>query len=81
MKIACILVGKKYEAGSMPPNGYLAWHEWAEAQHKAGLRQVVCARCGKYKFPQELSGKEDTYTASSRKRKVTITQAICKECA
>ena len=44
-----------YEPGSMPPEGYVQWHEWAEAQEQAGLRQRQCGCCGLWKYPQELS--------------------------
>jgi chemotaxis protein histidine kinase CheA len=36
-----------------PPEGYLAWHEWARYQHRAGLRQRRCPVCCLWKFPQE----------------------------
>lgn len=39
--------------GTQPPGGYMDWHNWAEAQHKAGLRQKRCRTCGLYMFPQE----------------------------
>ena len=26
-----------FKPGDQAPAGYLAWHEWAEVQHKAGL--------------------------------------------
>lgn len=32
--------------GCSPPDGYIAWHSWAEAQHKHGLRQKQCAAAG-----------------------------------
>lgn len=38
-----------------PPHDYLGWHSWADVQHKAGLRQSVCSRCGLYQFPQEMT--------------------------
>jgi hypothetical protein len=44
---------KRFEVGSQPPKGYNAWHEWAEIQHKGGLRQTICNVCGKWEFPQE----------------------------
>ncbi len=44
-----------YKVGSMPPRGYVAWHSWAEDQHKGGLRQKQCTRCGLWLFPQELA--------------------------
>lgn len=39
--------------GSMPPDGYIAWHEWAEAQGKGGLKQSQCGECDLWFFPQE----------------------------
>ena len=43
-----------FKAGDPPPSGYVAWHEWAKVQGRAGLRQRKCRRCDRYKFPQEL---------------------------
>jgi len=43
--ILCVQPG--FKPGDQAPSGYLAWHEWAEVQHKAGLRQKQCGRCGK----------------------------------
>jgi hypothetical protein len=54
--VACILEQETYKPGDQAPSGYLAWHEWAEVQHKAGLRQVQCGKCGLWRYPQELSG-------------------------
>ncbi len=42
-----------YDVGTLPPAGYVAWHYWAEDQHKGGLRQKQCPTCGLWKFPQE----------------------------
>lgn len=47
-----------YALGSPPPGGYMAWHFWAEDQHKGGLRQRRCATCGLWRFPQEACGHE-----------------------
>jgi hypothetical protein len=81
MKIACVLAGEKYTVGSMPPKGYLQWHEWAQAQHTAGLRQVVCGKCGKYKFPQELSKSVNSFDARMKSGlKIKISKPICLEC-
>ena len=52
----CILEQRSYEPGEQAPQGYLAWHEWAWAQHKAGLRQTQCGCCGLWYYPQELIG-------------------------
>lgn len=51
----CIDDASTYRMGDPAPNGYLAWHEWAEAQHKAGLRQTTCPACGKWRFPSQYS--------------------------
>ncbi len=42
-----------YKVGDPPPDGYVAWHDWAEVQHKGGLRQKLCSRCGRWFYPQE----------------------------
>ena len=42
-----------YLKGSQPPDGYIAWHIWAEAQTKAGLVQSQCPRGRLWWFPQE----------------------------
>lgn len=47
--------GGPYTAGDQPPVGYCAWMEWAEVQHKAGLRQRQCVKCGQYRYPQEIA--------------------------
>ena len=56
----CIIsfVGE-YKPGDMPPSGYCDWHEWAKVQHMAGLRQVRCDICSKFKYPQELARTEE----------------------
>lgn len=59
MKVACILEQAAYKPGDQAPEGYLEWHEWAEVQHKSGLRQKKCGRCGKWCFPQQLSATVD----------------------
>jgi hypothetical protein len=47
--------GGPYKAGDQPPIGYCDWMEWAEVQHKAGLRQRRCVKCDKYRYPQEIA--------------------------
>jgi hypothetical protein len=76
--ILCIT--EDYKPGDLPPEGYLAWHEWADVQRKAGIKQVECGRCGKYKTPQELSDQTDTFEAKSRKGPVTVTTSVCTKC-
>lgn len=55
ISVANITIQKEYQPGDLPPEGYLAWHEWAEIQRKAGIPQVPCAICNKWKTPQELT--------------------------
>ena len=44
-----------FPAGCMPPSGYMFWHEWADAQGKAGLAQKRCPTCSLFRFPQEMT--------------------------
>lgn len=69
-----------FKPGDLPPDGYLAWHEWAEVQHKAGLRQKQCGRCGKFKYPQELSAFIDRVAVRRGKKTVVAESAVCNEC-
>jgi hypothetical protein len=43
--------------GVMPPDGYVAWQDWAKAQHYHGLKQRQCIGCCRWRFPQELDEK------------------------
>ena len=52
-KIIHISIVPRFKAGDPRPEGYNAWHEWAEAQHKAGLRQSQCKKCHRWHFPHE----------------------------
>jgi hypothetical protein len=33
--------------------GYLAWHAKAQRDMRRGVRQAMCARCGRWKYPDE----------------------------
>lgn len=82
MKVTCILEGETYKPGDPEPDGYLAWHEWAEVQHKAGLRQVECGNCGKWQYPQQLSEQTRSFVAkSSRGEPMTAEYKLCLLCA
>ena len=83
MKIACILAQKEYKPGDMPPDDsdYLGWHEWADVQRKAAIKQVQCCHCCRWKTPQELSEKTHKWTAQSRKGPVQMTSPICSKCS
>jgi hypothetical protein len=69
-----------YKPGDPAPEGYLAWHEWAEVQHKARLRQKQCGRCGLWRYPQELSDQIDRVEMQSRKGPVMLVTAVCLKC-
>lgn len=81
MRLMCLLDAGSYQPGDMPPEGYNKWHEWAGVQHKAGLRQVVCPTCVKWKYPQELSDEIVTSKVEpSRGYKYTTTSRMCLSC-
>lgn len=82
MKVSCMLEQDTYKPGDLPPEGYLAWHEWAEVQFKAGIKQVQCGRCGLWRTPQELSAEVIEYEAKDRRGKaVTVREPVCSKCA
>jgi len=37
---------------------YNPWHEWAEKQHKKGIRQELCPDCKHWLFPSEMKTKK-----------------------
>lgn len=74
-------VSPGFKPGDFPPNGYSDWHDWAAVQHQAGLRQKTCGKCGKWRFPQELSDKIIKYAAITRDGKtVQMESPICLQC-
>lgn len=81
LRIACLLVMPEYKPGDQPPEGYLQWHEWAEVQHKAGLRQKPCGVCGKWKYPQEIHGERKWHALDRRGNRVEQTGVVCNRCA
>lgn len=83
---AIITVQAEYKPGDLPPEGYLAWHEWAEVQRKAGIRQRQCPGCGLWRTPQELSTREITWEATiksgkRRGERVRLSDFLCTKCA
>lgn len=73
--------GGDYSPGDPPPEGYCQWHEWAQVQYKAGLRQQRCGICSLWKFPQELSGETlELELFRSDGAKVNLLDPICKDC-
>jgi len=72
-----------FRPGDLPPlpGDYLAWCEWAEVQRRAGIKQVECGRCGKWKTPQELSSLQDEYEAQGRNGPVVVVTPVCSCCA
>ena len=80
--IVHLLAQQDYKPGDLPPDGYLAWHEWAEVQRKAGIKQVECGRCGVWKTPQELSaGTLSIVARDKRGNEVTTEHPVCSRCA
>ena len=83
VRVSCLLVGGTYKPGDPAPKGYLAWHEWAGVQYRAGLRQAMCPECNRWCFPQELSDQTVSFQAHEGHRKgplVTITERLCLRC-
>ena len=81
LRVACILEQATYKPGDQAPEGYLAWHEWAEVQHKAGLRQKQCGKCGLWRYPQELSGEWLRWEAKTARGKAVQQMApVCLKC-
>jgi len=71
----------EYKPGDPPPTGYNDWHEWAAVQHKAGLRQQQCGKCGLWRFPQEMSEEFSKWVARTRAgQPVQVIAPVCKEC-
>ena len=75
-----VLEQANFRPGDLPPEGYLAWHEWADVQRKAGIKQVACGRCGLWKCPQEFSKTVDRMEAQSRNGPVTLASPVCNTC-
>jgi hypothetical protein len=75
--------GADFKPGDAPPEGYLAWHEWARVQRRAGLHQRRCGVCARWKFPVELSGKTIKSTAISTRpmKVVAVCDPVCIKCA
>lgn len=81
ISLACLLVQEDYKPGDQAPEGYLAWHEWAEVQHKAGLRQKQCGRCGLWRYPQELSEHPVRWQGfTARGKRVNQMAPLCLKC-
>lgn len=85
---AIVTYSPGFKPGDPAPSGYLAWHEWAEVQHKAGLRQAQCPDCSRWKYPQELSTREirwvEKATRGRSRRVVEMRERsafICLGCA
>lgn len=73
---------REFKPGDLPPpnEDYLAWHEWAEVQYRAGIKQVECGRCGRWKTPQELADFEDDFPAWRGGEDITIKRPVCTKC-
>lgn len=69
-----------YKPGDQPPIGYTDWHEWANVQHKAGLRQSRCDQCRLCKFPQERHHQTETLVTNEHGLEVMLEGFICNKC-
>lgn len=78
---ALMLVGAEYKPGDQAPSGYLAWHEWADVQHKAGLRQRQCCACGKWAYPQQIASDREFIYKTSRGKELRRLEPVCNACA
>lgn len=79
--LVCILEGEDYKPGDPAPIGYLEWHEWADVQIKAGLKQQQCGKCSKWFFPQELSDKTiETNARTAKGARVRLSDPVCIGC-
>lgn len=77
-----VTMSPDFQAGDPEPTGYLDWHAWAEAQHKAGLRQSQCGNCGRWRFPQQMSTREASHEyITGRGKRVRISEFLCLKCA
>lgn len=76
-----ILSMPTYKPSDLPPEGYLQWHEWADVQRRAGIKQVECPSCSKWQTPQELSTHEMTWDGKDRRGLVhTFSAFECSKC-
>jgi hypothetical protein len=84
IKDGILCVAETYKPGDLPPtdeNDYIGWCEWAEVQHRAGIKWTPCGVCGRHVTPQEQSGETAQTMAKDRKgNPVTITAPICAKC-
>lgn len=71
-----------YKPGDDPPDGYVQWHAWADAQHNAGLSQTRCVICGLANYPQELTTLYVITEGIDARTGDTVRghQGVCKEC-
>ena len=70
-----------FKPGDPPPDGYVAWHEWARVQLKAKLKQARCGVCGLLRFPQEMSERILTNRAMDGRGKWHVLKSkVCLKC-
>ena len=70
----------EYKPGDLPPAGYLDWHEWAEVQYKAGIKQSQCSDCGKWVTPQETAQEGTKALCNSKGQPVEVATRVCIYC-
>ena len=81
MESITITAQADFQPGDLPPDGYLAWHEWADVQRRAGIRQTECPTCGLWRTPQELSSREISYLLKDRfGSEMRFSEYQCRKC-
>jgi microsomal dipeptidase-like Zn-dependent dipeptidase len=78
MELIHIDISPTFKKGDPPPadkNAYTHWHEWADVQHKSGLRQGFCPTCCKWFFPQEDCGHDKSERETIRQFNKTTREA------
>ena len=67
-RLICLLIEPFFKPGDPPPHGYLQWHQWANVQMHARIRQKRCRVCRLWRFPQEVC-QHDEAARARRARK------------
>ena len=77
-----VKAGPCYAIDSDPPEGYLAWHQWAHDMtsiHKVKQRQ--CPRCKLWKFPQERTDVKEQHSLLCDNGKIRKQMSfVCNSC-
>lgn len=89
-RVGLVSIAGTYKAGDPPPSGYNDWHEWVRVQHKAGLRQKLCSKCLKWRFPQEIASETPRKSVGYKTKRdamngtnpieIVTSVVVCKKC-